>query len=588
MNKGKNHFRRPYFLIAIIFIIFGGCAKDNGSKTPFDKKADALKKEIVKFQTSFKIKYNSKESGYIVFLSVCNKDERAVVFHAGGKTPKAAFNNAAEKARNFINEKEYQAYWVKADIVNTIRAVDTAALEELLKASRSKGFRYGIAYDKLFECAFLETEINSNNLLSYTDKAINVNNTRSYLRTRGERNLFTEIPPEFYLFTTIGFFCDENNKIYELYSNYSDYGRRKVALVDDKLISHHIAGTVDFLKRQAREDGRFVYGYYPIFDREIGTYNIIRHAATVWCLIEQYALTGDVSLVPYIEDSLKYLEENIENAKDDIAYVIERNVNEVKLGANALAILTLVSYMENFQTRRYEQLVVQLANGILSLMDEEEGSYWHVLNYPDYSPKEKYRIVYYDGEATFALARAYSFTLQEKYLEAAKKAVEYFIKHNYEKHQDHWVAYSVNEVTKYYPDERFLEFGLLNVQVNLETIYGRDTLYHTYLEVLMATFEIYDRIMENHPNLEYLSTFDDKYFFETIFHRAEYMLNYFIYPEVAMYFQNPGRILDAFFVRHVNYRMRIDDQAHVICGYQKYVKHYKKLEKYGKKWGIRR
>lgn len=54
-------------------------------------------------------------------------------------------------------------------------------------------------------------------------------------------------------------------------------------------------------------------------------------------------------------------------------------------------------------------------------MQEEDGSYYHVLSFPDFQRKERDRIVYYDGEATFALARAYSITKDSRYLEAAEK-----------------------------------------------------------------------------------------------------------------------------------------------------------------------
>jgi hypothetical protein len=268
------------------------------------------------------------------------------------------------------------------------------------------------------------------------------------------------------------------------------------------------------------------------------------------------------------------LEENIV-IQDGLAYVISENQVEIELGANAVAIMALIPYMETFNSNRYEQLTIQLAEGILSLMDKEKGTYYHVLNYPDYSLKEEYRIIYYDGEATYALAMVYGLTRQNKYLEAVKAAVENFINNKEEFSNGHWVAYSVNEITKYYLDKRFLEFGLINADAAIKN--NRTNFHPTNLELLMQTFELYDRIINNFPDLDYLSTFNDKQFINTIFFRTEHMLNYFSYPEVAMYFQNPAYITDAFFSRSDNYRMRIDDQKHTIWGLDHFVRNYEKL-----------
>ena len=135
--------------------------------------------------------------------------------------------------------------------------------------------------------------------------------------------------------------------------------------------------------------------------------------------------------------------------------------------------------MNEFGTDKYRDLAVQLGNGILELQDPQTGKYYHVLNYEDYSKKEETRTVYYDGEATFALAKLYGYVKDVKFLQAAQKAADYFIAYDYTVHRDHWVAYSMNEITKYVPEERYFEFALKNAQDNLDKIYNQKTSYHT-------------------------------------------------------------------------------------------------------------
>jgi hypothetical protein len=219
-------------------------------------------------------------------------------------------------------------------------------------------------------------------------------------------------------------------------------------------------------------------------------------------------------------------------------------------------------------------------------MDTDAGTFYHVLNYPDYSKKQEFRIIFFEGEATYALARLYGLTKQQKYLDAAIAAVKNFILKNYIRFKDHWIAYAVNEVTKYAPEERFFTFGLRNAQVNLKKIYNSETSYHIYMELIMATFEMYDRIAESHSDLKYLDKFDSKFFIEVIFYRANYMLNAYFYPEFAMYMKNPAYILNTFFVRHESFRVRIDDVQHFIGGYHMYIKNYEKLIKYKKSLGV--
>ncbi|MCL1828053.1 MAG: glycosyl hydrolase family 88 [Oscillospiraceae bacterium] len=568
--------------LAAVFL-FGGNKPENRGPGLFDVKISALEDCIFLSgkDLSGDIAYDTGEYGYIVFISVCDSKTKAAVFHAAGKTLESAYNSAARTAKEFVSKNGYEALLVKADVVNDISVIASDSFESVIAPYASKFFRKGIAFDRAFKCALLEAEINANTLISYDNNKINVNNIKKYSEDRNEGGLFKGVPDELFLFTTTGWICDEKNDVFRLHSDETNFGRRVTGAADDDLAFETVTSASEFLKSMVKDDGEFIYGYRPATGQTISGYNILRHAGTVWCMINQYRLTGDESLIPLIEKLLFYLEACAEQDAPDTAYIVERKADEIKLGGNALAVLAFISYMETFESDNYMSLTEKLANGILALCDVETGTYYHVLNFPGFTKKEEYRTVYYDGEATYALARAYALTNEDKYLEAAKAAVFNFIENEYEQYRDHWVAYSVNEVTKHFPDERFLTFGLKNANVNLRRIYRLDPGYSTSFELLMASFEIYDRVIKNHGGLEYLNEFDKDGFFETIYYRAEHMLNARFYPEFAMYMHDPSLIADSFFVRRDNFRVRIDDVQHVIGGYHKYIDNYTALKAYG-------
>lgn len=514
----------------------------------------------------------------VAFVSLTNGSFRAEVFSGSDYSLFGAFDEAFKKAEAFVKSHNISAKWVKVDFVNSSKIVSYKKFIDDVKDSREYFFKKGVSFDVDFNAALLEAQFNCYGLFSYKSYSFDLTSLRMFFRHKGVDS-FTAIPDSFIEFTTVGYISDEKMCLYKLYPDEENYGRRIINRLTADDIESVIRKSSVYLSNAIYDDGKFDYGVNPINDNHFVNYNILRHTGTIWSIIMQYDTTKDEALLPKIDSALSYMMDCIEQPDDKHAYLIEKKADEIKLGGNAVAIITLSTYKQVMNSDKYDGLIEKIANSILDCQ-ESDGSYYHVLSYPDYSRKERDRIVYYDGEATFALARAYSVTGNDKYLKAAKKALDFFIANDYIRFCDHWIAYAVNEVTMYDPDEKYLNFGLRNANENLSRIFNQDTTFHTFLELLMAAFELYERIKENNLKPSYLQKFNHEAFIRTIYRRAHYMLNGFLYPEMAMYMKNPDSCEGTFCVRHDSYRIRIDDVQHYIGGYYNFYKHFDKLEQY--------
>ena len=522
---------------------------------------------------------------YAVFVSVGNPSARAVVMNGAGETLEAAWQAAAGKMEEYLKKTAFEARYVKVDLVDTVQQAPLEAVNELLKNTRKSFFRYGVALDGAFQNAFLEEELNLARLAVYGEKGgLSRKRINEYLQEH-HREPLENLPGEVLVFSCQAVFADEDDSVHTLYNDGFAYGRREIEAVDEKLLDGVLSTAGTQLANMVEKTGMFKYGYFADMNEKIPTYNIVRHVAALWALLMQYGRNPSEKLKEKIDSAVEYAIQTAIEEKDGAAFVVEHTANEIKLGANAVAVISLVTYTDIMQDEKYVPLAQKLAEGILRCQNPD-GDYWHILSYPEGERKEKYRIVYYDGEATFALAKLYGLTKEEKWLKAAQNAVEYFIRNDYTKYRDHWVAYSVNELTKHIPEERYFDFALQNVENNVERIYRQETSYHTYLEMLMASFETLLRMKEGCPGLERLQNFDEKKLVTTIYYRAQHMLAGYLYPEYAMYMKKPQLFIGSFCVRHHNFRVRIDDIEHFMGGYYHMLKNYEALEEARKRLGI--
>lgn len=516
---------------------------------------------------------------YALFFSVSDGNQRAKVTHVVAESFDEAWMQGVVKLRKLMLKHQLKGKWLRIDWVTEIEPLTWGVLDIRLKGTKRNYFRCGLSLDEELTYSFLEQEINANAMLYQGAKVpfarLNSKNFTIYAKSRykniGEID-FSE-NTTVYVLTTQGVFFDGNSE-YLLAKSTVDFGRRQI----QPLTMGNVLDLVDkgsgFLANQVQKIGKFNYGYFPCFDRPIANYNALRHASSTYAMIEAWELSQSETLFHAIDRALRYLvKQLIKKVKlangQDVAFLVDKG-DEIKLGGNAVCLLALVKYSEVTKTRDYDDLLESLALGIAEMQDLATGKFNHVLNYPDLSVKEVFRIIYYDGEAAFGLLRLYQLTKDERWLQMVVQAFDYFIAQQHWKAHDHWLSYCVNELTLYRPEQRYFRFGLQNVSGHLDFILQRETTFPTLLELVMAVEQML-RHIDSLPEMRHLLLqVDLEKFYRALHFRAHHLLNGHFWPELAMYFKNPQRIVDSFFIRHHSFRVRIDDVEHYLSGFVAY------------------
>lgn len=573
-ERWMGMFKKLLFLSLLLslLLVLSACSKNRIPKGEFRDKVDFLW-ECVQQSWEAPNSPPARDAGYVVFFSISDGAKKASVRSAQGRTLEDAWWKAAENAYDVLGDNQKEPIWVKVDIVDSCEVLTGSQLVQELRQCADCSYRKGLSFDRKFDSALLEEELNGSLIYNYEYDDIDVDYLNAYYEKNGRKPL-EKAPSEYIVFQCHSWFCDEDNDVYELSTWGQNKGQRRVE-VDAELAHAMITGSVNYLSAQVLESGKFVYNYYPQYDMDAGDYNIVRHAGAIWSMIQGYSLSPNESLASAIKRALDYLAAQVVYDGSS-GYVFEEETGEIKLGSCGVAVLAFVEYQTVFCDDSYQELCLSLGEGILSLLDEQSGTYYHILNRA-FERIEETRTVYYDGEATYALCRLYELTCDEKYLDAAKSAVDHFIEADYTQYRDHWVAYSMNEITKYIqnnPD--YWDFALRNALENLNTIEGMNSA-PTNFELLMNTFETYIRM----PDSTNMSREEKEALFNGISLQTKKSAGEFFYPEYAMYMANPRYILNSFMMRDAGFRTRIDDVQHSIGGFFLFQENYDKMIELG-------
>ena len=511
------------------------------------------------------------DNRFALFLSATDGASRAVTVNASGATFEDAW---AECARD-LAARCPAACWLRLDWAERADPLTMAGLRDVLAGTKRNYFRHGISLDGDLREAFLETELNANAMLyggNDTHHAVlNEANFSRYARQKfglGAVDFAPDAPV--WVFSTGGLFLDAGAAApVVLRGEGRNAGRRVVEHLTVADLDGLIEAGSGYLARQVGEGGRFAYGCHPCFDRAINTYNSLRHTSTLYSMLEAWEVSPAPDLHAVILRAADYLVtrliRRVEAEGRAMAFVVEAD-GEIKLGASGVCLLALVKYAQLIDADSHRALLGELGEGILFMQDEETGAFNHVLEFPSLEVKQSFRIIYYDGEAAFGLMRLYGLTRDPRWLSAVQRAFKHFIRQRHWQAHDHWLGYCVNELTLHRPSEAYFRFALRNFRSQLDFVLERETTFPTLLELMNSAEELVARLEASPQFRHLLGEIDLPNLYEALHFRAHYLLNGYFWPELAMFFARPDKIVGSFFIRHHAFRVRIDDVEHYLSG----------------------
>ncbi len=506
----------------------------------------------------------------VVFLSATSGRRRAQVVTGAGRGLRRALEDAVRRLlRAGVNAKEIQ--WLKIDFVKAVGS--TVGILPGAPIAIRRGLE-GIAFDRSLGFAVLPEEVVSYRMLDARGRVMR-DGVERVTAARGaalDAKILKRVmrPLKARTFRTEGFFFD-GKQVVRLFR-----GHRIREKITAPILFQAAESAGDYLERSVSARGKFAYSYLPWTDQLADKYNLVRHAGTVYSMLELYEVTRDPELLRAADRAVTYLLNYVEPFGSEAeAMSILVSTNKIKLGGVALTAVALAKYIEVADDKKLLPRVQRLARYIQDAQGKN-GRFVSQRHYPSGRARVNFESGYYPGEALLALVRLYALDRQEAWLDTAEKGAHYLITirdrgvPTLKLLHDHWLLYALNELHRFRPKELYLNHAMRIVQAitagqNRKPAYPdylgsyynppRSTPTATRTEGLLAAYKL---------ATDFGKTREAPRILEAIRLGIGFQLQTQFRAEKTMYFGDPRKPLGGFSRSFADLEIRIDYVQHNI------------------------
>lgn len=386
---------------------------------------------------------------------------------------------------------------------------------------------------------------------------------------------------DLYRFKVKSAFCD-GKKVYQTYRGHRIYDELTIEKLDESL---NLA--IKYLNNALHEKGGINYLYYSLTDELSTSYNLVRHAGTVYSMVELYEYSNNQELLATIKAALQHIISHIKPMPGfERVMVLEKN-NLVKLGGVAMSILAITDYARVTKDTQYDTLLSQLANYLLQVQRPNGSFSHHRVSYPE-GTEDDFVSKYYPSESIYALLKLNQYKPNQQYLDAALKGIGYILKVRdvestvNNQQTDHWLLYAYSYLPEDLMGPHYLEH-IKKIGLAIKRLQIRDDEISDYnggfarppesgvtachCEGIAKVIEILRRHQDP----------DAESFLDILHDGVRFILQTQMRSETAMRMANPQQAHGGFRAKMTTYNIRIDFVQHSTAAILAYVKELKTI-----------
>ncbi len=207
------------------------------------------------------------------------------------------------------------------------------------------------------------------------------------------------------------------------------------------------------------EDGRFKYRFNPETNTIFKGYNVLRHAGTIWSMLDVFTSSQDEYVLEKSKSAATYLLNNYLSFFRSYNNACICEDNKIKLGGNALAIMAFTSLYNVTSDDFLINISERLAHFMIK-MRQPDGDLIHKRFFRS-GKISSFKSMYYTGEALLAFLTLYKVTQNSIWLNVVKDIEGLLAPKSYGvTEQSHWMLYALESLSKFDSSEIYYKHAV--------------------------------------------------------------------------------------------------------------------------------